>query len=178
MSTICPICGKEDTLTFMDTVTKEHGFHCEDCHHDFGVDDGSKLSKYEKNLSSFHYESKEKGTVKIVDIVSKGNEATFVLTLKKPDALSYLKTDPMDFSSDYESFKKFLFENLFFLDWIESNKDSTKEHEKEVTIECIYKLGLLPPIKKEYALSFPPYLVALERLFDTLFENLKETENV
>lgn len=178
MSTICPICGKEDTLTFMDTLTHEHGFHCESCHHDFGVDDGEKLIKHEKNLSSFRYESKEDGEEKRVDISSKGNSTTLVLTLKKKDSLSYLKTDPIDFSSDFESFKKFLFESLFFLDWIESNKDMTKEHKKEVTIECIYKLGLLPPIKKEYAESFPPYLVALERLFDTLFESLKETDNV
>ena len=60
MSVICPHCGKENTVPFSDSVYHTHGYECEDCKKDFGVDDGKKLKEKEDNLVSFSYEKKHK----------------------------------------------------------------------------------------------------------------------
>ena len=56
MSVICPKCGKENTVPFSDIKLNQHGFECQDCHKDFGVDDGKTLKEWEDSLVDFFYE--------------------------------------------------------------------------------------------------------------------------
>ena len=59
MNTICPRCGKGDTIPFSDSVLHTVGFECANCHQDFGVDDEKKKKKREeKGKFSIFYFSK------------------------------------------------------------------------------------------------------------------------
>ena len=170
--TICPKCGKENTSLFSDTVDKTHGYHCDDCNIDFGVDDGKKINNYESLLSEFYYKKIDKdSTVHEVSIKKIGSSSELVLTLIKDNVKTVSNT--IDFSSYFESFKKLLFENLFILDWQDSTNGIILENNNEsYELEIKFRLGLLPTIKKDGINSFPPYEIALERILLSLFEGM------
>ncbi len=171
--TICPKCGKENTSSFVDTKDNTHGFHCDDCNLDFGVDDGKKLKKYEDLLVEFFYRKKEKdNTIKEV-LIKKTNDSKFDLILTVIKNNQKTVSEPIDFSSYIDQFKKLLFENLFILDWNNStSKTSTTGEFESYELDIKFKLGLLPPIKKDGINDFPPYEIALESILFSLFEGM------
>lgn len=171
--TICPKCGKENTSTFVDTKDQTHGYHCDDCNEDFGVDDGKKLKRYEDLFTEFFFKKKDKDN-SVKEVLIKKNsdsDCSLILTVIKNN--QKIVSEPIDFSSFIEQFKKLLFENLFVLDWIDStSKKDTNGITESFELEIRFKLGLLPPIKKDGINDFPPYEIALERILFSLFEGM------
>lgn len=171
--TICPKCGKENTSSFVDTKDQTHGFHCDDCNQDFGVDDGKKIKKYEDLFSEFFFRKKEKdNSIKGV-LIKKNSDDKFDLVLTTIKNNQKTVSEPIDFTSFIEQFKKLLFENLFILDWNNSiSKISSDDKFESFELEIRFKLGLIPPIKKDGINDFPPYEIALERILFSLFEGM------
>ena len=69
MKVYCPYCGNSEATPFSDSVYKNHGFECDSCHKDFGVDDGKTFVEHENNLGEFYFRYTEKdGSSLSVDI--------------------------------------------------------------------------------------------------------------
>ena len=168
MSVICPRCGKENTVPFSDSVYHTHGFECEDCKKDFGVDDGKKLKEKEDNLLSFSYERKHSnGEENRVLIEEKDGKV-----LLEPSVLHANKMlepiEPQDISDMWPKLKTLIFEQLYILDWDKTLVGFITPNEES------YRLVLTFKDKEEITYTgenkFPPYLKALDHLFGYFFE--------
>ena len=53
MKVYCPYCGNSEATPFSDSVYKNHGFECDSCHKDFGVDDRTTFIYHENNVGEF-----------------------------------------------------------------------------------------------------------------------------
>ncbi len=171
---ICPKCGSDKTTSFVDVKENTHGFQCENCHQDFGVDDGKKLHQYEDYLSQLYFRKTEKdGLIRevLVEKISK-DDIKLYLTLTQNKVQT--KAEPIDFAPYFDSFAQLLFEKLFVLDWNENeNGILLEEGNSSYELEIRFRMGLLPTIKKTGTNKFPPYEIGLENLFASLFEEME-----
>ena len=171
---ICPKCGKDKTTSFVDVKDNTHGYHCEECRQDFGVDDGRTLSRYEDYFSELFFRKEEKDhTIREVSIKKLAkDDVKLYLTIVK----ARVRTDcePIDFSPFLDEFGKLLFEKLFVLDWKDDSEGIVLEDGNEsFSLEIRFRMGLLPTILKKGNNMFPPYEVALENIFESLFEQME-----
>lgn len=168
MSVICPHCGKENTVPFSDSVYKTHGFECQDCHKDFGVDDGKTLKAKEKDLSAFYYEHKDKeGECKRIKIEEKDGKVLLEPSiLHKNHMLEPIETQ--DITDMWEKLKVLLFEQLYILDWDRSLTGFVTGRDE--TYKLILTFKAEDPITYTGVNRFPPYLKALDNLFSYFFE--------
>lgn len=172
MSVICPRCHGEKTSVFSDSVYKTHGYFCEDCKKDFGVDDGKTFKNYEEKMTEFYYRHtfKDQSTKEITFKKSeKGIQLSASITKDKILSVS----DPVAIDDGlYNSLALFAFEKAFLLDWENSMTAFITKDSEFYTIEVKFSDPELKPIKKE-GYKMPVYLMAFDNLFDSIFESLK-----
>ena len=171
---ICPKCGSDKTTAFVDVKDNSHGFSCEECHQDFGMDDGKKLARYEDFFSQLYFRKTEKdGTIREVQIekIDKTDVKLFLTLTEKGVKTS---AEPIDFSPYFDSFVKLLFEKLFILDWNDNENGILLEKDNaSYELEIRFRMGLLPTLKKVGTNKFPPYEIGLENLFSSLFDEME-----
>ncbi|MFA6625066.1 MAG: hypothetical protein WCS80_04825 [Bacilli bacterium] len=175
-NTICPICGKDDTETFFDRKLHQQGYHCLSCNRDFGVDDGKKIKQYEDELNDFVYERVEKdSTIKRIYIKKILDKVTL-----KPELIKNKVLQPYqeaDISDLWPTLKKFLFEQIYILDWPDTLTGFlTGKNDESYEIDMKFQLALINPIVKKGEALLPPYLKALDTLFSSFFEINTENE--
>ena len=167
MNTICPRCGKDNTLPFSDSAFHTHGFECEDCKKDFGVDDGETFKQYEKLLTEFSYKRKDlNGDTKQV-VIQKEKETIYLI----PSILYANKMlqpfEKVDISSFWPALKKLFFEQIYILDWEENSQGLGKE---EYEIHMKFFLAMRKDISLKGKGKLPPYLIVLDQLFASFFQ--------
>ena len=175
MNTICPRCGKVDTIPFSDSVLHTVGFECANCHQDFGVDDGILMKKREENLISFSLtevlEDHSSYTVKIIkeDAV----KMEFSKTLQDGRVQSYY---PVDFTAEFDKFTIMLFESLFVMDWNNLPVTEIKPGEPCFKIQMSFEDDVLPKVTIRGKEETAPYFKVLHMLFTSLFEKGEEND--
>ena len=159
---ICPYCGKENVSVFSDSVFHNHGFHCEDCDKDFGVNDGSNLLSLEQDLKACYFKKIEKDDHKIVEIQKKEDGIILYPTrFKEQKSFAYKK---VNIENLFSTFKKVIFENFFILDWPNSEVIDESKDYYQVILEFNHHETIT--IQNN---DFPPYLAGLDKLFLPFF---------
>jgi hypothetical protein len=168
MKIVCPICGKDDTSGFLDKELHTQGMHCNSCNADFGVDDGKKINEYQKLLTDFSYSHKDKeGTVKEIYIHRIKDTVTLTPSIIEKGVLQ--PYSPIDISPMFDKLTDLFFNKVYILDWVSPLTGLILDKNETYKIEMKFSMNLLPDIKKEGTNKFPPYLVVLEKLFDSFF---------
>ncbi|MFA6586494.1 MAG: hypothetical protein WCR16_04255 [Bacilli bacterium] len=171
MNTLCPKCGKDNTSTFVDTKLKTHGFFCEDCKKDFGVDDGTALKKKEEDLLSFTYDRSHDGEKKTFRLVRDAGKATLTIETEKDKKRDVY--EPIDFTPYVDSFLSLLFEKLFVLDWPETTNGFLVGKDPDTcTLTLLFKDK--SSVRKSGFVRLPVYSKALDEILDSLLSSTKE----
>lgn len=168
MSINCPRCGKEDTIPFSDTVLKTHGFECQTCHKDFGVDDGHTFSQYEEELLLLEYERIGKDKTKKSITIEFLDDKTWITPQIVYSNKMLQPIEKQEITPMAESFKKLLFEQLYILDWNRINLGLITGSDESFTLKLKFKHK--DSITFSGTNRFPPYLVVLDQLFEGFFE--------
>ncbi|MCI1734684.1 MAG: hypothetical protein LKM30_03005 [Bacilli bacterium] len=176
----CPRCGSDNTSSFFDSVLKTQGYHCEDCKMDFGVDDGKSWKQHEELLTSFTFRHTipQGQTVKIVMEKGLDNKVSLTPTIVQNGLVS--TAEPItDFGDMFPEFTKLIFEKLYILDWPDKLEGVVTDKDPEsYFIGMTFKDDLLPSITKEGMAKVPPYLIVLDKLFGTLFDNFRFSDEI
>jgi hypothetical protein len=168
MSVICPRCGKDNTIPFSDSVYHTHGFECQDCKKDFGVDDGTKLKEWEQELLSLEYEREDKDhTKKIIEITIAEDKVTLTPSIIYPDKMKQ-PIESQDITPMKDNLLQLIFEKLYVLDWNRINVGFVTG--KDETFELRLNFKTKPEISYSGTNRFPPYLKVLDQLFSSFFE--------
>jgi hypothetical protein len=168
MNIICPICGNEDTIPFMDSKLKTQGYHCNHCNQDFGVDDNQKLAQYEKELTDFYYRYQDKdGLIKEVIIKKVLDKVTLTPNIIKNGYLE--PSEPYDISDMWTKLTQLFFQELYLLDWPSTLAGIVTGKDESYKVELKFSLDLIPTITKEGTNKFPPYFKVLKQLFESFF---------
>ena len=169
MNVICPRCGKDNTVPFSDSVYHTSGFECQDCHHDFGVDDGKTLKEWEDELTSFTYEKTTKGGDKRTIKIAPNDKGQIMIT---PSILYSNKMlqpiAPQDMTPLWEYLKKLFFEKIYILDWNRTNVGFITGKDETFSVHMTF--ATKQPITITGTNLFPPYLKILDQLFDPFFQ--------
>ncbi len=170
MKVYCPYCGNSESTPFSDSVFKTHGYQCDNCHKDFGVDDGKTMTDHEKNLTEFYfrYTDKDQSSLQI-DIKKEGDQ----IYLYPSKILSDKRLQPyekIDFSAQFEGFKKLIYEQLFLLDWPKTSTGFVTGKDESFEIRLKYDLSIYPEDKFIGTNAFPKLFPVLKNIFFTLFE--------
>lgn len=169
MSEVCPKCGSENVTPFSDSVYKTHGFECENCHHDFGVDDGKMLDEKISSLISIYYERKGKdGVSKRIEIKEENKKVTVTPSILYPN--KYLQPiTPQELPVDvFTQFKSILVKNIFILDWNEENNGLLTLPDETFKVILTFNNNETKTIKGVN--KFPPYLVVLDQIVSSFYE--------
>ena len=168
MNIICPKCGKENTIPFSDSEFHTHGFECEDCHKDFGVDDGKMISTYIQDIKEFHYERIYKDQIK-KELTIKFDEhiTTLTPTITYPNKMKQPIED-QDLTPMKDALLDLFFNKCFILDWNRTNLGllTGKDESFSITIKFHQK----DTITISGTNRFPPYLIVLDQLFEDFFK--------
>lgn len=169
MNIICPRCGKDNTIPFSDIKDHTHGYECQDCKKDFGVDDGKKLKEWEDELTAFSYERTFKdGSKKKLVIKDDGNGKILLSpSIIYPDKMMQ-PIQPQDITANYPNLKELFFEKIFILDWNRIGVGLLLG--KDESYEIRMKFKTKPELSFSGTNSFPPYLKVLNQLFEPFFE--------
>lgn len=169
MNIICPRCGKDHTIPFSDSVYKTTGFECEDCHQDFGVNDGKTLEDRIRftNELLFSYTDKKQDTYK-VEILKINEKATLKMTKIFKNKMVQPYT-PIDFSNEYQGFVEMLYRQLFILDWPRENVGFVTEDAESFEVIIRYTLHAYDDVTITGVNQFPVYFKVLDTLFSSLF---------
>ena len=168
MSVICPKCGKENTAMFSDSVYKTHGYECQDCHKDFGVDDGHSIAEYIDELTVLDYEriSKDK-TKKSIKIELLADKVIMTPAILYPNKMIQ-PIEKQDITPMGDALKDLLFNKIFILDWNRINIGLMTGNDESFSIKLTFKTK--DPILLSGTNRFPPYLKVLDQLFEGFFE--------
>lgn len=169
MKIYCPYCGNGEATPFSDSVFHTHGYECDSCHKDFGVDDGKKLKDHEEKLSSFYfrYTDKEGESIQI-KIEKEGDKITLAPSKINKEHLLQ-PYEKIDFTAQWEGFKKLIFEQLFLLDWPKVSTGFMTGKDESFEIRMDYESNAFEEDKYIGTASFPKLFPALKNLFACLF---------
>lgn len=168
MNIICPICGKENTQVFSDSVYHTHGYYCEDCKKDFGVDDGKNIQDHEEKLDDFFYQYQKDEITYRIAIKRIGDKVTLTPSLIENKMLTPF--EEMDFTSIYEEFKKVLFEKMYILDWPKNLTGFvTGTNDESYKIQMKYSFSAYEDDCYTGTNQFPPYFKVLRDMFQKFF---------
>lgn len=171
---ICPRCGKDNTIPFSDIKDHTHGFECQDCKKDFGVDDGTILKSWEDELICFEYERTQKDQTKKKLIIEEKEGKIFLTpSIIYPNKMMQ-PIEPVDITDMYSQLKNLIFEKLYILDWNRINVGLLLGNDEEFEIKMKFKNK--PTITYSGTNQFPPYLKVLDQLFSGFFE-IQENES-
>ena len=159
---ICPFCGKENVSSFADTVFHTTGFCCEDCHKDFGVNDGKTLAELENELIYCYFVKKDGEDCKTIEIIKEKEETLLTPTrFHEQKLIAYKK---VNIDSLFKTFKKVIFENFFILDWESKEKVDTSKNYYQIILK--FENHPMITIQNE---KFPPYMNGFDQLFLPFF---------
>ena len=175
MNVICPRCGKDHTSSFVDTKLGTHGYYCEDCRKDFGVDDGKSLKALEEDVASLVYvrHFPDGTTEKMTLLVEEGKKAT--LYLERAQGKERDVFDPIDFEEFRPGFLSLLFEKCFLLDWPDESGEALAGDDS-YTLEVSYRTKSHPFLSKKGSKVLPVYTKVLDQVIGSLFDARKEKE--
>ena len=170
MKVYCPYCGNSEATPFSDSVYKNHGFECDSCHKDFGVDDGKTFLEHENNLGEFYFRYTEKdGSSLSVDIKKEADK----VYLYPSRILADKRLQPyekIEFTEQFEGFKKLIFEQFFILDWPKVSTGFVTGKDESFEIRMKYNLSLFPEDKIIGTNAFPKLFPVLKNIFSSLFK--------
>jgi hypothetical protein len=169
MSVVCPMCGSEDTMPFADVVLNSHGYHCQHCDKDFGVDKDNIISKNEEYLEEFSYEKRLKDSIRIVKI-HKYSPQDIKLSLSVIKNKMLQPYEDIDFKDMFEPFVRMLFEKAFILDWPDNISEKEEEFNFSYKIELNYSFNRCKKVIKTGLNKEAIYLKVLDSLFDFFFQ--------
>lgn len=168
MNVICPKCGKENTVPFSDIKLNQHGFECQDCHKDFGVDDGKTLKEWEDSLVDFFYERVYKDkSKKRISIQVKEDKVLLCPSIVYPNKMMQ-PIEAQDITMMWPALKELFFEKIFILDWNRINVGLVTGADESFDIKM--KFTSKPDMTFSGTNRFPPYLKVLDQLFESFFE--------
>lgn len=169
MNVICPHCGKDNTVPFSDSVYKTTGFECQDCHKDFGVDDGKQIADRIRltNEFIFSHTDKEQNTYK-VQILKINDKATLKMSKVFKNKMVQPYT-PIDFTKEFPGFIEMLYRQLFILDWPKDNIGFITQDSESFEIDLRYTLHAYDDVKITGINQFPVYFKVLDTIFSSLF---------
>lgn len=171
---ICPKCASENTTGFVDVKDNSHGYHCEDCHQDFGVIDEKKLALYQKNFISLYFRKEEKRGKTFEVRINRNDAEQYSLELTLTENKVRTTSEPIDFTSYFQDFFVLLFGKMYVLDWNDREEGILlPEGNESYELDITFRMGLIPPIHKTGTNKFPPYEKALENLFSSLFVEME-----
>lgn len=170
MKVYCPHCGNGESTPFSDSVYKTHGYQCDSCHKDFGVDDGKTLSEHENNLTEFYFRYTEKDGSSLQVSIKKEGENVYLYPSKILTDKRLQPYEKIDFTSQFEGFKKLVFEQLFLLDWPKTSTGFVTGKDESFEIRLKYNLSLYPEDIYRGTNAFPKLFPVLKNIFSTLFE--------
>ena len=174
MNVICPICGKDHTVPFSDSVYKTCGFECSDCKKDFGVDDGKTIKEHIDSLGYFSFTHKLKnGTTEKVVIMKNNDKAVLKMSFIDENKFLHPYQD-IDFTASFTPFIEMLFKKLFILDWKRDSLGILTGNDESFEIEMRYNLNKFDDTIIKGTNSFPVYFKALDTIFSSLFEGSNE----
>lgn len=165
---VCPRCGKDNTIPFSDIKDHTHGFECQDCKKDFGVDDGKKLHEWEDSLYYFEYERTLKDqTKKKIIIEEKEGKAILTPSILYPNKMLQ-PIESQDMTAMFPQLKELFFEKIYILDWNRINVGLILGQDESFDLKLKFKNK--PDITYSGTNKFPPYLKVLDQLFSSFFE--------
>lgn len=174
MKIICPRCGKDNTIPFSDSVLHTTGFECQDCHQDFGVDDGKNIEDHIRYTNEFIFTHKTKDQFTYqVTILKIADKATLKMTKIYPDK-KIQPYEPIDFTKEYNGFVQMLYRQLYILDWPIENSGFVTDNNEEFEITIAYTLHAFDDFKIHGINQFPIYFKVLDTIFSSLFVEEKE----
>lgn len=170
MKAYCPYCGNSESTPFSDSVYKTHGYQCDSCHKDFGVDDGKTLLLHETNLTEFFYSYTDKDGVTLRIEIKKEGDQFYLYPSKILSDKRLQPYEKIDFTTQFEGFKALLFEQLFILDWPKISTGFVTGKDESFEICLKYDHSFYPEDKFTGTNAFPKLFPVLKNIFTTLFE--------
>lgn len=170
MKVYCPHCGNSESTPFSDSVYKTHGYQCDSCHKDFGVDDGKTLSEHEHNLMEFYFRYTEKDGSSMQISIKKEGENVYLYPSKILTDKRLQPYEKIDFTNQFDGFKQLVFEQLFLLDWPKTSTGFVTGKDESFEIRLNYNLSIYPEDIYKGTNAFPKLFPVLKNIFSTLFE--------
>ncbi len=169
MKIYCPYCGNGEATPFSDSVFHTHGYECDSCHKDFGVDDGKTIIEHENGLQEFFFRHTEKDGSSIqVSIKKEGNQVSLYPS-KITEDHRLQPYEKIDFTAQYDGFLKLIFEQLFLLDWPKVSTGFVTGKDESFEIRLTYQVGTFEEDRYLGTAAFPKLYPALKNLFACLF---------
>lgn len=165
MNVICPRCKSEDTIPFSDSIYKTHGYQCNCCKEDFGVDDGTTLKGFENAVEEIHITHIYADSTSYTIDIYRSENGCFLTPSRIDDKRMKIPYQSIDFSNSIDGFIKLLFEQLFILDW-KSEEDTEGDR---IVIDIKYNSNV-GDITIKQGKDRSPYFQVLEMMFTSLFE--------